>query len=581
MMRALLVVVGLVCLASSSHAQGTCAVGTAQAALETTEFKVALFNTGGLFFGGSTTSGDGYQIPKGLASSFGEGVSPVFATSFWVGGKVNGELRTAAARYGRYQFWPGPLDDTASPPDDCAAYDHIYTVSRQDVARYLATGRATDDLRDWPVEAGAPVVDGDGDPTNYNLAGGDQPEILGDVNAFWVMNDAGRLRDTTWTPQFGTLQVGTPPLGIEVRVLAYAFDPPLLNALSETTFYRYEVVNRSAQAIDSLYVSMWSDIDLGDAGDDYVGTDTLRNLIYVYNNSNEDSAYGEAPPAWGIQVLDGFVGLANGRDDDFDGTVDEADEEMRLSTAPIAPKWSCGSGTGDPSTPQGYFNVQRGLFDSGLPVHAFGSGCPAYGTAEAQAPQTLFSFSGDPVQGRFWSEVNADGQGNGNPQGDRRMVLSTGPGRLAPGESVELVYAMPYARGETNLKSVTAVRALAGGLSGAYDDGVFAFRPVERSEYQGDGVELPERQLEVSRVNPNPSAPGGAASAVLVLPDDARVRATVYDALGRQLDVLVDSELAEGETVLQMPDGLAPGTYVLRVEVAPGAVQVVPFTVVR
>ncbi|GAB5536107.1 MAG: hypothetical protein Rubg2KO_23560 [Rubricoccaceae bacterium] len=567
MMRSLVLIVGLVLLASSSRAQETCATGEAQVFLETTQLQVSLFNTGGLFFGGSTTSGDGYLIPKR------DGYSPVFAAGLWVGGRVDGDLRVTGARYGGYRFRPGPLDASGQAPADCAAYDRIYTVSRQDVARYLATGLMSDDLRDWPHQLGAPVADGDGDPANYNLAGGDQPEILGDVNAFWVMNDVGRLRDTTQTGFSWT-----DPLGIEVRVLAFAFDPVFSNALSTPTFYRYQIINRSANPINDLYVSMFADVDLGDAGDDYTGTDTLKNLVYVYNDSNEDSAYGEAPPAWGIQVLDGFVGLANGRDDDFDGTVDEAGEEMLLSTAPVYPK-SWGAGFNDPGPPEEYYNMQKGLFSGGSPVRAFGSGA-SYRFEDPRGAITVFAFPADPVQGEFWSEVNVDGQGTGSPSGDRRMLASTGPGRLLPGESVELVYGMPYARGSDHLQSVTAMRAQAGALSVLYDNGGFDFRSVEAGEYRGGDPEPPERQLELSRVRPNPSAPGHA-QAVLVLPHDTRVRIAVYDALGRQLEVLVDSELAEGETVLSLPDELAPGTYVLRVEVAPGAVETLPFTVVR
>jgi len=570
-MRHVCLVFGLAMLAgvaSLSHAQavGSCEAGQAQGALETTRIKASVFTNGGLFFGGTVTAGDGYQIPKGLASPFGEGASPVFAASFWVGGKVDGELRVASARYGLYNFWPGPLDDAASPPTDCSAYDRIYEVSRQDVARYLATGLVSDNLRDWPVEAGAPVLDGDGDPTNYNLAGGDQPEILGDVAVWWVMNDAGNEHGFR----------GTLPLGIEVRVLAYAFDPLTPSALGETTFYRYQIANRSAKPIDSLFVSMWTDIDLGGASDDFTGTDTLRNLIYVYNSDNEDDLYGEAPPAWGIQVLDGFVGLANGRDDDFDGTIDEADEEMRLSTAPVAPKNSCtGLGSGDPGTPEGYFNVQKGLFDAGLPIEAYRWGCGPPGTAS-----TVFAYTGDPAQNEYWTEINADGQGTSNENGDRRMVLSTGPGHLAPGESVELVYAMPYARGADHLKSVTALRALAGVLSGAYDQGAFASRPVDAAEYVGNEPLLSKRQLELARVNPNPSA-SGAAWAVLYLPEEATASAKVYDLLGRELATVVDGVLSKGETVLQVPDGLATGTYLLRVEVAASATETLPFTIVR
>ena len=560
-------IAGLLALTSAPalHAQpvGSCEVGTAQAFLETRTLRASLFNTGGLFYGGTTTASDGYLIPKR------DSVSATFAASFWVGGRVGGDLRVAAARYGAYNFWPGPLADAEAPPADCAEHDRIFLVSRQDVARYLATGRATDDLRDWPVDAGAPVLDGDGVADNYNLAGGDQPAVPGDVAAFWVMNDAGNAHE----------QTGTAPLGIEVRTLAFAFDLAGPSALQNVTFYRYEVVNRNDQPIDSLFLSLWTDVDLGDASDDYVGTDTLRNLIYAYNASDFDELYGAAPPAWGVQVLDGFVGLANGRDDDGDGTTDEPDEELRLTSAPFAPK-NFGPNGGDPRTASDYFNMQKGLFSDGSAMEARGFGFPgSYVGTDPVGPRTRFAFPADPVAGEFWTEVNADGAGNGNLNGDRRMVLSTGPGRLAPGASVDVLYAMPYARASSHLQSVAALRAFASVLATLQAQGTLAFRPVEAREYDGDDRPIATPPLSLSRVRPNPST--GVASVLLTLPAEAGVEAAVYDVLGRRLALVVDARLPAGETPLALPRGLAAGTYVLRVRVAPGGEETLTFTVAR
>src|SRR5690606_3642464 len=169
----------------SAQQVGTCAPGTAEKALDINDVRAHVFNGGNLFFGNVTTSGDGYLVPKAT------GNSPIFASSLWIGGKVDGELRMAGATYYNFEFWPGPLDEEGNPPEDCTPYGRIYRVSRGDVARYYATGEMTDDLRDWPAHLGAPVLDGDGVAGNYNLAGGDQPAIMGEQMAWWVMNDAG------------------------------------------------------------------------------------------------------------------------------------------------------------------------------------------------------------------------------------------------------------------------------------------------------------------------------------------------------------------------------------------------------
>ncbi|GAB5536670.1 MAG: hypothetical protein Rubg2KO_29190 [Rubricoccaceae bacterium] len=569
MWRGLLLVGLVVSFASSSHAQafGSCETGTAHRFIETPVLRAAVMNTGGLFFGGATTSGEGYIIPKGEETPLGRPVSPIFAAGLWLGGRVDGELRVAAARYGGWDFWPGPLEDATRPPQDCSAYDRIFVVSREDVARFLTTGELTEDLRDWPHQLGAPVRDGDGDPTNYDLRAGDQPELIGDMAAWWVMNDAGNDHNPG------------PPLGVEVRMLAFAFGGagiPQSPALTQTTFYRYEILNRGRQPVDSMYAAMWGHFDLGDTLDDYIGVDTLLNLQYVYNVSNEDEAYGEAPPAFGVQVLSGPVGLANGRDEDFDGTVDEPGERLQATaTGPFF--YECGlCDFFEPGYPEEFYSLMQGQWQNGEPIIAFGDGFYEYGRPE---PITPFLFSGDPVTESFWSEMNTDGTGQRNGyQGYRRGSLATGPFRLEPGARATLLYAMPYARSTSHLQSVAALRAIASALQNASSVGAFEqSAPVRAGEH--GGLDGQDRPVTLSRVHPNPVS--GSGTAFLTLPTETHVRATVMDALGRQLEVLEDGVLPEGETELVIPDGLAPGTYLLRVEVAPGAVETLTFTVAR
>ncbi|GAB5536101.1 MAG: hypothetical protein Rubg2KO_23500 [Rubricoccaceae bacterium] len=517
---------------------GQCVTGTAIGFVENTELQASVFNTGGLFFGGSTTSGDGYLIPKA------SGNSPIFAAGFWLAGTVDGDQRVAAARYGGYDFWPGPLEDAANPPDDCSAFDRIYVVSKDDIADYYATGVATDDLADWPHQLGAPVLDGDGDSTNYDLRAGDQPDLIGDVAAWWVMNDAGNHHNP-----------GT-PLGVEVRAQAFlydSFDGPISPVFTQATFIRYEILNRRDQPITDMYASLFTDPDLGDAGDDYVGSDTLRNMGFVYNDSNEDSAYGTAPPAQGFQFLRGPI-------------VDEDTLGMTSASTFIG---GGPDGTQDPGTPEQYYNYMRGFWANGLPYYELNNGFEQTG-----APTTTFIFAGDPVTESFFSEVNIDGAGANSAQGDRRLVVSTGPFTIEPEASQTLLIAFPYGRGTSNLQSVAVLQGRATALQHVAAAGAFVTgRPVPRRRPESTF------ELAVSRVRPNPSS--GAAEIALTLPIETHVRATVHDALGRQLEVLVDGELAEGETALALPDGLAPGTYWLRVQVAPGGEETLPFTIAR
>ena len=110
-----------------------------------------------------------------------------------IAGEVGEELRTAATLYGPAEFWPGPLDDQGAPPPQCALYDRIYNITRWDIERYNETGIGTPDFLEWPFQLGAPVLDGDGDPDNYNVVDGDRPALVGDEMAWWIMNDVGNV----------------------------------------------------------------------------------------------------------------------------------------------------------------------------------------------------------------------------------------------------------------------------------------------------------------------------------------------------------------------------------------------------
>ena len=41
----------------------------------------------------------------------------------------------------------------------------------------------------------------------------------------------------------------------------------------------------------NMYISMWSDPDIGDSADDFVGCDTTLNMVYAYNAYEFDHVY--------------------------------------------------------------------------------------------------------------------------------------------------------------------------------------------------------------------------------------------------------------------------------------------------
>lgn len=539
--------------AQTAPAVGSCLLGTARRDIDANDVRASLFNTGSLFFG---TASDAAQYVVPVAG----GKSPIYATGIWIGGTVGGELRVAAAPYADFEFWPGPLDAaTGRPPNpsDCSAYDRIYKVSRPDISNYESTGQAAADLAEWPANLGAPVlaapdngVDDDGDGLTdegtdgvdndedakiderdeqerrtdggYDLAGGDRPDIIGDQGLWWVMNDVGSTHATT----------GTPPLGVEVQVLSWAF--ARADALGQMTFYRYRVINKSNAPIEDTFLSVFSDTDLGNAADDYIGIDTTLSLGFSYNADNDDEGtegYGSPPPAVGYDFFQGPI---------VDGDTLGATRYTYYNND-FTPQ-------GNPDGGREFYRLMSGFWRDGTPFTAQGDG---YQTA---GDRTFFAYAGDPVTDQFWSEENTDGNGTAAAPGDRRLIISTGPFTLLQNDPQDIVFGAVYGQGSNRLSSVTALRAADRLAQAAYDaDFELAAPPPPPPLCDAD--------------SPNPELRPGSGRCAEVVANDRQVTLvwgypSNQNILGfRQVDQLIASDPTqepfyefEGFNVYRYPD---------------------------
>ena len=487
-----------------------------------------------------------YTVPKR------SGVSAIYAAALWVGSTVGGEFRASGTTYGQggrnndyFEFWPGPLDDgTAALPDpaDCSAYDRIWTVAATDVAAYEAGAAPSDDLAEWPTGLGAPTRDAGGQPVQptrrdqrIDLAAGERPDLLGRQTAFWVMNDVGNVHRS----------FGSAPLGVEVRVLAGAFSDPASALLSTATAYRFEIVNRSPETLNDLRAGFFLEWDLGNGADDYVGSDSTRSLGVVYNADNNDNgAYGNAPPAMGLDLLTGAYSVMY---------AVGGDGNRR-----------------DPYNAVGVDRVMRGIWPDGTPMTASGSG---YGTA---GRRTRWAYSGRAETGAYWSELDASVESGRQPTttGDRRMFMSSTAVTLAPGEATAVDAVLLYARGSDHLRSVVKLREASSTFQAQYDAGRHfpaRVRPVARDAGPASGA------LALS-VRPNPAADRLTAEITLAHPGAVRLR--LVDVLGRTVRDVTATRPA-GAAALAVPlGGLAAGLYVVRVEAA-GAHATQTVTVTR
>jgi hypothetical protein len=546
-----LLLLGLFCNPAVTQAQttGNCEPGEATVDLDVNNVRARLYNTGNLFWRGA---GNVYNVPK---SPEGEPINPnaIFVTALWMGGMVDDELRMAAAAYGNWEFWPGPLNQGGElpNPDDCSAYDRIYTVYRTDIERYNQTGEAATDLIEWPWRLGAPVLNGDGNPNNYALEAGDRPALVGDQMAWWVMNDVGNGHGTT----------DTPPMQMEVQVSAFSFN--LAGALGNTTFYRYKLHYKGQEPLEDTWFGFFSDADVGNATDDYAGTDTTLRMVYAYNVDDFDegvNGYGAAPPAVGFSLLQGPLGETDGRDNDRDGEVDESGERLRMTRSlkfygGVDVSGNPRRGTMD------FYNYLRGRWQDGTQM-CFGgighynlSSSPCSGIAH-------FMLPGDPITGAYWSMFNIDGQGSRIGSGDLGdFVFSTGPFRMEPGQEEEIVLAIVWSRGDDHLDSIRQLRTDMKIVQNVYP----SISMPDSTLTQRPPPELPE-SLAYAENYPNPFT--AATTFHYELPKTAQVTLRVYDMLGREVTTLVDRKQEPG--FYDVPfDGsaLSPGVYLYRLQV--------------
>jgi hypothetical protein len=230
-------------------------------------------------------------------------VAAIFSDGLLWGGKVNGEIRVNGATY-RYGLTPGYILPSGLPSDPIEIKSKIFKLKKnwQYLPPSAERSRYEFDYLNWPIDVGAPWDDNDGDGI-YTL-GIDEPKIFGDETIFFVANDL----DTATTLS----TYGSNPIGLEFQVTTFGYNSELLK---DVVFKKFKIINKSDDEITDMYLSYWTDDDLGDANDDYVGCDTLINLGYTFNGDNNDNLYyGTPPPAVGHLIVQPPIATAEPTD---------------------------------------------------------------------------------------------------------------------------------------------------------------------------------------------------------------------------------------------------------------------------
>ncbi len=403
----------------------------------------------------------GYEVPKG------SGKYTDFAASLWIGGVDDlGHLHEAAMTYRQtgFDYWPGPLDTIAGTTDSAkaGAYDRVWKVDRFKISEFQlnfsggnvqnGTYIPQEGITSWPARGNgnfsrnlAPFVDVNHNGIYDPLTGGDYPVIQGDQEIYRIFND----QLTTHTETGGTA------MQVEVHATAYAYSCPAIadsdKVLNYTTFYHYDVFNRSANNYTKVYLGDWQDVDLGYYNDDFVGCHPRGNFGYVYNGALCDGTgapgqYGCNPPMMSTVVLNGPPAVpGDGIDNNNNGVVDEPGELNLMTgfhyynndfTLTGNPGF-LGSPSAGGQRPGDYYNYLIGKWKDSTQITFGGNG---YGGVTP----TPFMYSGNPYDTTTWSEMSVH-----NTPGDRRFLISCGPFDFNAGAMVSFDYALVFTRDTT------------------------------------------------------------------------------------------------------------------------------------
>lgn len=398
--------------------------------LEHNNVSTMLHSNGALGFD-PLASEHAYEVPKGSGRHALYMLSPIFTTEVDAG-QLIGNFSDYAPNSGGFS---GPIVNDYDDPwyGQHSFFFHMHdSVINNHLSNWTNSGYVpSQKMANWPAYGNsalnsspylAPFYDVNNDNV-YTPEDGDYPFHMGEESFSSVYNYDSIINPNIFNSE-------TRP--IEVNYHAYQVNS---NDLKNVTFITHRVTNKSNETLVNFQWGLFADFDLGNATDDFIGTNVDKNLLYVYNSTDSDLSgggligYGDNPPAVGVVSLNEDIYATNLVT--FGGTHSVGSlANLRYNM------------TGRKA------NGQMNTNNLGDP--------------------TFFIFDGNPNDSGSESEYQL-----GNPSQDRRGTLSTSPIDLAPGETKCYHFAIVFADSETShLESVSELFDVADIAQAYYDNSV-------------------------------------------------------------------------------------------------------------
>jgi len=454
--------------------------------------------------------------PGGFEWPRGENKTARYSSGSLIGAIVNGDTLVTVCDY-TSEYLPGYTDNNGMPNGN----------GNPDYRTYkMVNGINDSDRIDWPntllgnSDQGAPVYYDSSSMSHKPIDYANQTMFCSYTDSYTSShtNNAGR----------------TAPLKIDVKQINYSFNQP--EDLKNIIYQEFRIINRSTNVWTNAYINLYTDDDIGDSQNDAEGVDTNLRMAFTYNFVNDDYVYGANPPAVGFAIMRAPLTYTGNYGDTVfycegkNKKIKVGYKEINLGSTAIYHD--------DSWQPRDYresYNAIRGLKNDGT----------QYINPVTNQPTRLM-YSGDPVTNTGWVCPST---------GDMRFYQGFGPMTINPGDTQVIVIAQVIARGSSNLNSITKLRE-ATVIAKQYYDNCFEDVKIGIS----NNSQIVPDDFYLSQNYPNPFNPNTVIRYSLI--ENRFVSLKVYDALGREVAVLVNKKLTAGKYEAEF-DGsnFASGVY--------------------